>query len=88
MMLVVVVVVDSLRSGRGGKNGQSFTFFTGENHERALAGEFARVLRESGYDSEPLKVFPMSVKKKEHSAYGAFFRDDIQAPTGPQKIKF
>jgi ATP-dependent RNA helicase DBP3 len=75
-------------SGRGDMTGHSFTFFTGENHERALAGEFARVLRESGFDSEPLKKFPMTVKKKEHSAYGAFFRDDIETSTGPQKIKF
>jgi len=76
------------RTGRGGKEGKSFTFFTGDNHERALAGEFARVLRESGFDAEPLKRFPMTVKKKEHSAYGAFFRNDIVAPAGPQKIKF
>ena len=33
-----------LRAGRGGKSGKSITFFTGENHERALAGELARVL--------------------------------------------
>ena len=77
-----------LRAGRGGKSGKSITFFTGENHERALAGELARVLRESGFDAEPLKKFPMTIKKKEHSAYGAFFRDDIPAPKGPTKITF
>ncbi|KAH9891302.1 P-loop containing nucleoside triphosphate hydrolase protein [Cubamyces lactineus] len=76
------------RTGRGGKSGKSITFFTGENHERALAGELARVLRESGFDAEPLKKFPMTIKKKEHSAYGAFFRDDIPAPKGPTKITF
>jgi ATP-dependent RNA helicase DBP3 len=37
--------------GRGGKSGKSFTFFTGENHERALAGELARILREGGFDA-------------------------------------
>ncbi|KAI0638792.1 P-loop containing nucleoside triphosphate hydrolase protein [Trametes polyzona] len=76
------------RTGRGGKSGKSITFFTGENHERALAGELARVLRESGFEAEGLKKFPMTIKKKEHSAYGAFFRNDIPAPKGPTKITF
>jgi len=53
-----------------------------------LAGEFARVLREGGFDNEPLKKFPMTIKKKEHGAYGAFFRDDIPVPKGPTKIVF
>ena len=74
--------------GRGGKSGKSITFFTGNQHERALAGEFARVLREGGFDYEGLKKFPMTIKKKEHSAYGAFFRDDIPVPKGPTKIVF
>ncbi|KAJ6627027.1 P-loop containing nucleoside triphosphate hydrolase protein [Mycena sp. CBHHK59/15] len=76
------------RTGRGGKSGKSITFFTGENHERSLAGELARVLRESGFECEGLKKFPMTIKKKEHSAYGAFFRDDIPMPKGPTKIVF
>jgi len=76
------------RTGRGGKSGRSITFFTGDAHERSLAGELARVLREGGFDYEGLKKFPMTIKKKEHSAYGAFFRDDIPAPKGPTKIVF
>ncbi|OBZ79116.1 ATP-dependent RNA helicase DBP3 [Grifola frondosa] len=76
------------RTGRGGKSGKSITFFTGDNHERALAGELARVLRESGFEAEGLKKFPMTIKKKTHSAYGAFFRDDIPTPSGPIKITF
>ncbi|KAJ6573894.1 P-loop containing nucleoside triphosphate hydrolase protein [Mycena vulgaris] len=76
------------RTGRGGKTGKSITFFTGENHERSIAGELARVLRESGFECEGLKKFPMTIKKKEHGAYGAFFRDDIPMPKGPQKIVF
>ena len=71
--------------------GKSITFFTGEAHERSLAGELAKVCRESGFDSiaESLGTkFPMTIKKKTHSAYGAFFRDDIPTPTGPTKIKF
>ncbi|THH32619.1 hypothetical protein EUX98_g1589 [Antrodiella citrinella] len=77
------------RTGRGGKSGKSITFFTGDNHERSLAGELARVLRESGFESEDLKEkFPMTIKKKTHSVYGAFYRDDIAAPAKPTKIVF
>ncbi|KAF8554540.1 DEAD-domain-containing protein [Imleria badia] len=68
------------RIGRtGGRSGKSITFFTGENHERALAGELARVLRDSHFDemAERLQKFPMTIKKKTHGSYGAFFRDDI-----------
>ncbi|KAG2364726.1 P-loop containing nucleoside triphosphate hydrolase protein [Suillus spraguei] len=76
------------RTGRGERSGKSITFFTGENHERALAGELARVLREGGFDTQAdnLKQFPMTIKKKGHAAYGAFFRDDITA--APTKIVF
>ncbi|KZT24679.1 DEAD-domain-containing protein [Neolentinus lepideus HHB14362 ss-1] len=75
-------------TGRGGRSGKSITFFTGEGHERALAGELARVLRESGFQAPGLAKFPMTIKKKTHSAYGAFYRDDIPAPAAPTKIKF
>ncbi len=74
--------------GRAGKSGRSITFFTGDVHERSLAGEFARVLREGGFEYEALKKFPMTIKKREHSAYGAFYRDDIPVPKGPTKIVF
>lgn len=74
--------------GRGQKSGKSITFFTGENHERSLAGELARVVRESGFDIGPLKKFPMTIKKKTHSVYGAFYRDDIEMPSAPTKIVF
>ncbi|TFL06273.1 P-loop containing nucleoside triphosphate hydrolase protein [Pterulicium gracile] len=77
------------RTGRGGKDGKSITYFTGDNHERSLAGEFSRMLRDSGYPCEVLsQKFPMTIKKKEHSVYGAFFRDDIPAPKAPTKIVF
>jgi ATP-dependent RNA helicase DBP3 len=75
-------------AGRAGRGGKSITFFTGEKHERSLAGELARVLRESGFEAEGLKRFPMTIKKKEHSVYGAFYRDDIPFPKGPNKIIF
>jgi len=76
------------RTGRGGKSGKSVTFFTGEGHEKALAGELARVLNDGNFDSKPLQKFPMTVKKKTHSAYGAFFRDDVPITAAPKKIKF
>ncbi|QRV76804.1 DEAD/DEAH box helicase [Ceratobasidium sp. AG-Ba] len=76
------------RTGRGGRSGKSITFFTGADHERALAGEFARVLKDNGFDAEPLKKFPMTIKKKTHGSYGAFFRDDIPTDAVPKKIKF
>ncbi|KAG8904382.1 RNA-dependent ATPase [Tulasnella sp. 403] len=77
------------RTGRGGKSGKSHTFFTGDDHERALAGELMRVLRDSGFDCKELgEKFPMTVKKKEHSAYGAFYRDVGSAPEKGTKIKF
>jgi ATP-dependent RNA helicase DBP3 len=40
-----------------------------------LAGELMKVVRESGYEAEGLKRFPMTLKKKEHSAYGAHFKE-------------
>ncbi|KAG8923330.1 RNA-dependent ATPase [Tulasnella sp. 418] len=77
------------RTGRGGRSGKSITFFTGENHERALAGELMRVLKDSGFTCEGLKKFPMTVKKKEHSAYGAWFKEmGPGEPVAATKIKF
>ncbi|KAI0258794.1 P-loop containing nucleoside triphosphate hydrolase protein [Gloeopeniophorella convolvens] len=76
-------------TGRGGKGGRSITFFTGGNHERALAGELARVLRDSGVDTTPLSdKFPMSIKKKTHGVYGAFFKEDVDMSAKPTKIVF
>ncbi|KAL5495763.1 DBP3 [Sanghuangporus weigelae] len=75
------------RTGRGGRSGKSITFFTGDNHERALAGELAKVLREAGFNATPLKKFPMTIKKKEHSVYGAFYRDDIPTDAKPTRMR-
>ncbi|KAK7468430.1 RNA-dependent ATPase [Stygiomarasmius scandens] len=76
------------RTGRGGKSGKSITFFTGENQEKSLAGELNRVLTESGFDCAELRErFPMTIKKKEHSAYGAFYRENVPATTR-KKIVF
>ncbi|KIY45737.1 DEAD-domain-containing protein [Fistulina hepatica ATCC 64428] len=76
------------RTGRGGRSGKSVTFFTGENHERSLAGELARVLHDGGFECEGLKKFPMTIKKREHSVYGAFYRDDIKMPKQPTRLVF
>lgn len=77
------------QKGRGGKSGKSVTFFTGDNHERSLAGELARVLRDGGFNADALhEKFPMTIKKKTHSVYGAFFRDDIPIDAKPTRIKF
>lgn len=76
------------RTGRAGKTGKSHTLFIGEGHERALAGELARVLHDSGFSCDGLKKFPMTVKKKEHSAYGAFYKDIGSGPKTGTKIKF
>jgi ATP-dependent RNA helicase DBP3 len=46
------------------------------------------VIRESGFDADPLKKFPMTIKKKEHSVYGAFYRDDISSDAKPTRMKF
>ena len=46
------------------------------------------MLHDSGFECEGLKKFPMTIKKKEHSVYGAFFRDDIQMPKAPTKLTF
>jgi len=77
-------------TGRGGKTGKSITFFTGEGQEKGLAGELAKVLTESGFEDQCTELrnrFSMTIKKKEHSAYGAFFRDDIPV-SGKKKIVF
>ena len=77
------------RTGRGGKSGKSITFFT--DNEKHLAGELQKLLREGGYEiPEGLKKFPAVIKKKEHSAYGAFYKDiggDEDAKK-PKKITF
>jgi len=42
------------RTGRGGKRGKSVTLFTGDRHERGLAGELAGVLRAGGFECKEL----------------------------------
>lgn len=44
------------------------TFFTGEAHEKSLAGEFMRVLRDVGAEiPAEMDRFPTTIKKKGES---------------------
>ncbi|GAA96291.1 uncharacterized protein L969DRAFT_91738 [Mixia osmundae IAM 14324] len=66
------------RTGRAGRKGKSITFFVGD-HDKAHAGELTRVLKDAKQEvPEALTAFGGTIKKKEHSAYGAHFRDDIK----------
>lgn len=76
------------RTGRAGKTGKAVTFFTGENHERSLAGEFMRVLNDAGATiPQEMDRFPSTIKKKSHPIYGAHYVDVSNAPKAT-KITF
>ncbi|GAA5899707.1 hypothetical protein JCM8208_004541 [Rhodotorula glutinis] len=73
------------RTGRAGRTGKSITFF-GEP-DKALAGHFIRVLRDSNAVIPPgLDQWGSSIKKETHGAYGAFFRSDVKGTA--KKITF
>jgi ATP-dependent RNA helicase DBP3 len=62
------------RTGRAGEKGTAHTFFT--SFDKARAGELINVLKQAKQEvPESLMSFGTTVKKKEHSAYGAFFKD-------------
>ncbi|CAG8464726.1 8446_t:CDS:2 [Paraglomus occultum] len=74
------------RTGRAGKTGISHTFFT--SHDKAHSGELINVLKSAGQCVPPeLLKFGTTVKRKEHSAYGAFYRE-IDPNAKPTRIKF
>jgi len=78
------------RTGRGGRSGKSITLFTGESHEKALAGELMKVVREAGYEDQAKGLrerFSMTIKKKQHAAYGDHFRE-VDMSLAPKKIVF
>lgn len=67
------------RTGRGGKKGTAYTFFTPE--DKAHSGELINVLKQANMPvPDELYKFGTTVKKKTHSAYGAFFKDTSEAP--------
>ncbi|RUS21617.1 ATP-dependent RNA helicase dbp3 [Endogone sp. FLAS-F59071] len=74
------------RTGRGGKKGISHTLFT--QHDKAHSGELINVLKQANQNvPEELLKFGGTVKKKEHSAYGAFFKE-MDITVKPTKIVF
>jgi ATP-dependent RNA helicase DBP3 len=65
------------RTGRAGKDGLSVTLFT--EHDKPLAGGLINVLKGAGQEvPEDLMKFGTTVKKKQHDAYGAFFKEDME----------
>ena len=75
------------RTGRGGRTGVSYTFFT--QHDKTHAGALQNVLREAGQSiPESLLKFGSAVKKKEHKMYGAFAGDDSRPMKAPTRIVF
>ena len=62
------------RTGRAGKEGIAVTLFT--DADKHMAGELVNVLRAADQEvPEELLRYDLTVKKKEHSAYGKFFRE-------------
>ncbi|KAG0174282.1 RNA-dependent ATPase [Apophysomyces sp. BC1034] len=67
------------RTGRGGKKGTAYTYFTAE--DKSHSGELINVLKQANMDvPEDLRRFGTTVKKKAHGAYGAFYKDTADAP--------
>ncbi|KAK9480091.1 P-loop containing nucleoside triphosphate hydrolase protein [Lipomyces japonicus] len=74
------------RTGRAGQTGKAITFFT--EHEKHLSGALINVLRAADQPvPEELLKFGGHTKKKEHSAYGAFYKD-VDTTKKAKKIVF
>jgi ATP-dependent RNA helicase DBP3 len=74
------------RTGRAGREGVSYTFFT--KHDRIRSGEFINLLKDSGQEvPEELYKFGTATKKKEHALYGAHFKV-IENPAIKTHVKF
>lgn len=62
------------RTGRAGQDGLAVTLFT--EHDKANSGALINVLNAANQPvPEELLKFGTTVKKKEHAAYGAFYKD-------------
>ena len=82
----IIILIWMIRTGRAGAVGLAITLFT--EHDKAQSGALINVLRESKQPvPEELLKFGTTVKKKEHEAYGAFYRDTGGAKMAT-KIKF
>ncbi|KAJ5195157.1 ATP-dependent RNA helicase dbp3 [Penicillium cinerascens] len=74
------------RTGRAGAEGHAITFFT--EQDKALSGGLINVLKAAKQDvPEDLMKFGTTVKKKQHDAYGAFFKD-VDTDKKATKITF
>ncbi|AOA62297.1 RNA-dependent ATPase [Komagataella phaffii CBS 7435] len=74
------------RTGRAGKTGIAHTLFT--EHEKHLSGALQNILRGANQPvPEELLKFGGHTKRKEHSVYGAFFKD-VDMNQKAKKIKF
>lgn len=63
------------RTGRGGATGTSITLFTAL--EKHLAGALQNVLKQAGQSvPQDLLAFGSTTKKRVHSEYGAFYKED------------
>lgn len=64
----------SNRTGRAGAHGQAITFFT--DHDKGQAGALVNVLKAAKQPvPESLLKYGTTVKRKQHDAYGAFYKD-------------
>ncbi|CUS11627.1 unnamed protein product [Tuber aestivum] len=62
------------RTGRAGATGMAYTFFT--EHDKPHSGALVNVLKAARQPvPEALLKFGTTVKKKEHAAYGAFYKE-------------
>lgn len=74
------------RTGRAGQYGTAHTLFT--EQEKHLAGALVNVLNGAGQCvPDELKKFGTHTKRKEHSAYGSFYKD-VDLLKKPKKITF
>lgn len=74
------------RTGRAGASGRAITFFTED--DKQLSGPLINVLKAANQEvPKALLKFGGTVKKKQHDAYGAFFRADDDGKTAT-KITF
>jgi ATP-dependent RNA helicase DBP3 len=77
------------RTGRGGASGNAVTLFTG-GIEKQLAGSLQNVLKQANQPvPKELLAFGSVTKKRVHSEYGSFYREDDGKPMpAATRIKF
>ncbi|KAL1955018.1 hypothetical protein VTO42DRAFT_371 [Malbranchea cinnamomea] len=74
------------RTGRAGADGLAITLFT--ENDKAQSGALINVLRAAKQDvPEALLKFGTTVKRKQHDAYGAYFKD-VDHSKAATKIRF